>query len=191
MNLLAQILGVLVGTAASAVLFNVPRQALVWSALAGLVGWAVQTEAQALGLQGRAFGLRTHQGAAGALAGALAVSLAAEALARTRRMPALVFVVPGILPLVPGTRAYRAMLALLGDNTSVAIQEGAHALLAAGGIAVGILMGTALSRGWSGGSSNGEAPRRPRRRGTVPRTETPPRRAAVLPLWGRGPGRTR
>lgn len=181
MNPLAQILGVLVGTAASAVLFNVPRQALAWSALAGLVGWAVQTEAQALGLQA----------SAGALLGALAVSLAAEALARTRRMPALVFVVPGILPLVPGTRAYRAMLALLGDNTSMAIQEGAHALLAAGGIAVGILMGTALSRGWSGGSSNGEAPRRARRRGGPPRSEAAPRRAAVLPLWGRGPGRPR
>ena len=181
MSLLPAILGVLVGTAASAVLFNVPRSALLWSALAGLVGWAVQTEVHQLGFQA----------SAGATAGALAVSLAAEALARTRRMPALVFVVPGILPLVPGTRAYRAMLALLGDNPSVAIQEGAHALLAAGGIAVGILIGTALTRVWGAGSSNGSGSRRPRRRGAPARGEAPSRRAVVLPLWGRGRGRSR
>lgn len=178
MTVLLQILGVLVGTAASAVTFNVPRAALPWAALTGLMGWAVQTQAASMKFQVEA----------GALLGALTVSLAAEGLARARRMPALVFVVPGILPLVPGTRAYQAMLAVLREDHAQAAVEGVQALLAAGGIAIGILMATALTRGWGRSTSKAESPRQPRRR-PGPRSEPPPRRAVVLPLWGRGPGR--
>lgn len=169
MSLLLKALGVLVGTAASAVLFNVPRSALLWAALAGLMGWAVQIRV----------GLNGLPPAAGALLGALTVSLAGEALARARRMPALVFVVPGILPLVPGTRAFQAMLALLRQDHGLAAVEGAQALVAAGGIAVGLLMGTALTRAW--GRPKAQAPTRP----TSPQNQTKPsrQRAVVLPLW--------
>jgi uncharacterized membrane protein YjjB (DUF3815 family) len=169
MSLLLKALGVLVGTAASAVLFNVPRSALLWAALAGLMGWAVQVRV----------GLNGVSPAAGALLGALTVSLTGEALARARRMPALVFVVPGILPLVPGTRAFQAMLALLRQDHGLAALEGAQALVAAGGIAVGLLMGTALTRAWG----------RPTPQ-VLPLSSPPPERprkfrhrAVVLPLW--------
>ena len=171
MNLLLQAFGVLVGTAASAVLFNVPRHALLWSAVAGLMGWAVQTQVRLLEMPP----------AAGALLGALTVSLVGEGLARARRMPALVFVVPGILPLVPGTRAYHAMLALLKQNHALAAVEGAQALVAAGGIAVGLLMGTALTRTW------GRLPPALDQQDPTPAEPSPdgstrPRRAVVLPL---------
>jgi len=175
MNLLLQAFGVLVGTAASAVLFNVPRQALLWSAVAGLMGWAMQTQARLLDMPP----------AAGALLGAVTVSLAGEGLARARRMPALVFVVPGILPLVPGTRAYQAMLALLKQDHALAGAEGAQALVAAGGIAVGLLMGTALTRTW-GRVPQGQRPAPDQRDPSAdePRTDggRQPGRAVVLPL---------
>jgi len=169
MSLLLKAVGVLVGTAASAVLFNVPRSALVWAALAGLMGWAVQIRV----------GLNGLPPAVGALLGALTVSLAGEALARARRMPALVFVVPGILPLVPGTRAFQAMLALLRQDHGLAALEGAQALIAAGGIAVGLLMGTALTRAWGRPTTQ-----------ILPMPDPPPERrrkslnrAVVLPIW--------
>ncbi len=180
MNLLLQAFGVLVGTAASAVLFNVPRHVLLWSAVAGLTGWAIQTQARLLGLPP----------AAGALLGAVTVSLVGEGLARARRMPALVFVVPGILPLVPGTRAYHAMLALLKQNHALAAAEGAQALIAAGGIAVGLLMGTALTRTWGRAPQGRQAAHHgqggaPQRQGAAPEERGPsprPGGAVVLPL---------
>ena len=183
MSLLLKVLGVLLGTAASAVLFNVPRAALAWCSLAGLLAWAVQVQVGFLGMPPEA----------GALLGALTISLVGEALARARRMPALVFVVPGILPLVPGTRAYHAMLAVLQDNHSLAAQEGIQALISAGGIAVGLLMGTALTRAGGRASSLEPTPRKARRPagGRGAHGEPGPRRAVVLPLWGRGPGRQR
>lgn len=176
MSLVLQILGVLLGTGATAVLFHVPRNALFWAALAGLFGWAVQTLVSAAG----------WSPAGSALLGAVTVSLVAEALARTRRMPATVFVVPGILPLVPGTRAYQAMLAMLRDDHTAAATEGASALIAAGGIAVGILLGTALTRGWTGGPPSSGQVRRRRsrkpRRIPSPRPDLPTARAVLLPL---------
>ena len=168
MSLLLKALGVLVGTAGNAILFNVPRSALLWSALAGLMGWAVQVRV----------GLTGISPAAGALLGALTVSLTGEALARARRMPALVFVVPGILPLVPGTRAFQAMLALLRQQHTQAAIDGAQALVAAGGIAVGLLMGTALTRAWGRPSPKAPTP-------SSPPSDHPEEhhRAEVLPLW--------
>jgi len=148
MSLLLKALGVLVGTAASAVLFNVPRSALLWAALAGLMGWAVQVRV----------GLNGVPPAAGALLGALTVSLTGEALARARRMPALVFVVPGILPLVPGTRAFQAMLALLRQDHGLAALEATQALVAAGGIAVGLLIGDRLDPSLGAPHRPGPAP---------------------------------
>lgn len=177
MSLLVQILGVVLGTGATAVLFNVPKNALVWSALAGLMGWGVQTVATTA----------AWDPAAGAMLGAVTVSLVAEGLARTRRMPSTVFVVPGVLPLVPGTRVYQAMLAMLSDDHGAAATEGANALIAAGGIAVGIMLGTALTRTWTGGPPASGQAQRPRsrkpRRIPTPRPDLPVGRAVDVPLW--------
>jgi len=183
MNLFLQAFGVLVGTAGSAVLFNVPRHVLLWSAVAGLTGWAVQTQARLLDMPPTA----------GALLGAVTVSLVGEALARARRMPALVFVVPGILPLVPGTRAYHAMLALLKQNHSLAAAEGSQALIAAGGIAVGLLMGTALTRTWGRPAQGRGAAPEPSPSGPAPQESGPSPKAGgavVLPLNRRPSRRT-
>lgn len=179
MTVLAQILGVLLGTGATAVTFHVPRSAVAWCALAGLAGWAVQTLALQAG----------WDPVAGAMLGGVAVSLVAEGLARARRMPSTVFVVPGILPLVPGTRVYQAMLAMLRDDQAAAAGQVAQAMIAAGGIAVGLLLGTALTRSWTGSPPADGPTRRLRARRTrripSPRPDPPARRAVLVPLWPR------
>jgi uncharacterized membrane protein YjjP (DUF1212 family) len=78
------------------------------------------------------------------LIGAFAVTVTANTLARAYDQPAAVVVVPGILLLVPGSIGFRAVRALLEQDT-VAGVEGAFAMvLAAATIVAGTLAGSAL-----------------------------------------------
>lgn len=138
MSLLLQIIGVIIGVGASAVTFRIPYAAIMGSAMAGLIGWEVS---QALSIYG-------VQSLYCATLGALCISLTAELLARAKRMPAIVFVVTGILPLVPGTKTYKAMLCLVQGAHEQAAVHSMDALLVAGGIAIGMLMGSAIDRAW-------------------------------------------
>ncbi|HXE73132.1 MAG TPA: threonine/serine exporter family protein, partial [Candidatus Nitrosotenuis sp.] len=67
-------------------------------------------------------------------------------LARLQRLPSTVYTVPGILPLVPGSRAYQATVALLAGDSAAAGGQAQAAFLAAGGIAAGVLLASALPR---------------------------------------------
>jgi len=87
-----------------AILFNVPRRALPVCMLAGALGHATRT------------GLMT-QGIAvevAVLAGAVIVGLLGEFFQRRMKIPRIVFTVPGVIPMVPGSLAFGAMESLLG-----------------------------------------------------------------------------
>ena len=77
-------------------------------------------------------------------AGAIAVSVFSEIMARILKMPATVFSVPGIFPLVPGIAAYETIQFLLSDKLQEAGGKMVETLAAAGAIAFGILLVTAL-----------------------------------------------
>lgn len=69
------------------------------------------------------------------------VGVAAVVLGDRMRAPTLVFVMGGVVPLVPGSRIYRGLLAL-GD----AVPDGALELFSAGEIAIGIAAGAVLGQ---------------------------------------------
>lgn len=138
MTLFLQVVGVLVGVGASAVTFRIPQSGIIWAGLTGLIGWEVYT----------AFAIFGFQPIACTLLGAFTIAITSELLARSLKMPSTVFVAPGILPLVPGMRTYDAMLALVTENHELATLNSLQALLAAGGIAVGLLMGSAVAKAW-------------------------------------------
>ena len=56
------------------------------------------------------------------------------------------FVIPGIIPLVPGLGMYNTMLYLVQSNFELAISKGANVLFVGGAISLGILVVTSLSR---------------------------------------------
>lgn len=82
-----------------AILFNVPRRVLLWCAIGGAAGHVARTLLQ---MQGADVVPAT-------LAGATAVGFFGYLLSRRWRMPMQVFTVPGVIPLVPGSFAFRAM----------------------------------------------------------------------------------
>jgi uncharacterized membrane protein YjjB (DUF3815 family) len=105
-----------------AILFNVPRQTLPACALLGAVGHGLRAALMAL------FGMPIE---AATLLAAITAGFLGELLARHYHMPRLVFVVPGVIPMVPGVFAYRTMLGIfevtgLADLSAI---EGAEVLL--------------------------------------------------------------
>lgn len=132
MNIL---LGTLVGGFATAILFNVPRRVLWLTPLAGLAGYLALDAVD------------DHLSGPGALfVAAFAVAMAAEMLARMTAVPALVFSVNGILPLVPGAVAYRGMSANVRGDYAASAELLSQAVFSAGAISTGLLLATAIWR---------------------------------------------
>lgn len=81
---------------------------------------------------------RDLPGVVAAAAGAMVVGISAEILARIQKEPATVYIVAGIIPLVPGVLAYNAMLGFLESQYSRGLALGFEAFLIAAYIAAGL-----------------------------------------------------
>ena len=126
--MLIELIVAFIATLAFAVVFNVPVRYLLPGALAGTIGWLIF---RSLGGTNTAIFLAS-----------LGIGLLAEGGARMFRVPVLIIVVPGIIPLVPGVGAYSTMLALIKGDFIGALTKGTETLFAAGAIAVGVALVT-------------------------------------------------
>lgn len=80
-----------------------------------------------------------------AILAAIIVTVVARILAVALQMPATIFLVSGILPLVPGSSIYYTMYYLITDHQWELFKEkGIEALGLAGGIALGIILGSEI-----------------------------------------------
>lgn len=101
-----------------AMLFNVPRRALMYCVIAGAVGHAIRT----FTMQEFAFSIT-----AGTVVGSASVGFLAKLFARHLSVPSLVFGISGAIPMVPGVFAYQTMLNLL--QLPIATEANALSLL--------------------------------------------------------------
>lgn len=119
-----------------AVLFNIPRRQLVYAGLSGMLGWLVYTLALS----------QSQNPILANFFGGLAAGLSGEIFARMRKQPATLFVVPGIIPLVPGYGLYYTMSAIIVKDYQTAVSVGFEASLIAIAIASAIIISTTLGR---------------------------------------------
>ena len=77
---------------------------------------------------------------------AAAVSVYSEIMARVRKCPVTIFIICGILPLVPGGGMYYTMLASVEGNVTKSLNTGLSTLTIAGAIAVGVILVSSLTR---------------------------------------------
>lgn len=101
------------------ILFRVPRRAVLYSALLGAAGYAVYD------LTSPAF----HSAVAGYFLGTLLMAVCSEILARIMKMPATIFMIPAIIPLVPGIGLYNTMQYLVQQRNDLAAGIGTTTLL--------------------------------------------------------------
>ncbi len=74
------------------------------------------------------------------------VGLMSDIASRLLKDAATIFIIPGILCLVPGSGMYNTMLALVNGNLSQAAATGSRTLMLAGSIALGLLVISAAIR---------------------------------------------
>lgn len=123
-------------TASFAYFFYINKYDIFWTSLFGAAGWLMYI------IIGQDFASPT----AGYMAGALCVGLLSEFFAVLFKKPATVFIVPGIIPLVPGGGMYETMLMCVLGKMDEAAVTGFRTLSAAAAIAVGIALASSLAR---------------------------------------------
>ena len=124
------ILATLISSAGFALYFGVKRHEYLWALLSSVICCAGYEIAYLLGC-----GMFMS-----AFIGAGLSAAYSDIMAHKLKVPATLMIIIGILPLVPGSKLYYAMLAVVQNRNATA------ALLLAAGIAVGIITVTAISR---------------------------------------------
>jgi uncharacterized membrane protein YjjB (DUF3815 family) len=80
------------------------------------------------------------------LLGSLTLGLLSHIMSRIFKAPVVIFMIPGIIPLVPGSIAYRATQQLVTLQFTDATNTFIRAILVAGAIALGLLISDQLSK---------------------------------------------
>ncbi len=119
-----------------AVLCNIRGKRLAVAALCGALSWAVYL------ISGGWF----SSGAIRSLAAIVATSICAEVMARVSKTPVLTYLVPGLIPLVPGTGMYDTMERMLRGDISGAVSVGLNTLGVAAALGLGIVMVSSFFR---------------------------------------------
>ncbi|NLL43798.1 MAG: threonine/serine exporter [Firmicutes bacterium] len=127
-----------VGAITFAYIYRVPAKQRIFAGLVGAVGYTMfLLTPQSWGEIGTVF------------MGAMAAAICSEILARRRRQPVLVFLIPGVIPLVPGGQAYLTMLGFLQKEYAEAFVSLVSTVLAAGAVAAGIIVASSIFRIYS------------------------------------------
>ena len=123
-------------TSGFAVAFDVPRRALLASALTGMLAFGAREGAARLGFPPEA----------AIFAAGVAVEIQAELWARILKHPTSIFTIPGFIPLVPGTLAFRTVLDFVNGDYVAGTADFARTAILTFALAAGIGTVTALAR---------------------------------------------
>ncbi|TWI53212.1 threonine/serine exporter family protein [Halalkalibacter nanhaiisediminis] len=121
-------------TVAFGVIFNVPKRVVWIGGVIGALAWFIYSTLPE-------FGVTVVFATAVA---SLVSATSSHLLARKYRVPVTIFSIPGIIPLVPGSRAYFTMLAFVDGDYILGLQLGIETMLQAGAIAAGLVFALSI-----------------------------------------------
>ena len=136
MNPFVQILMGGLGTLGFNLLFNLRGKKLLLATLGGVISWAVFLALEPL-IPGEA--MRYFIATA-------VVTVYGEVLARVEKTPTTTFLVPSVIPLIPGSALYHTMNYALNKQWAAFAQQAFYTLQLALSLAVGIIAVTTLTR---------------------------------------------
>lgn len=125
-----------ISTIGFAVLFNIPKKAILKASFAGGIGWI-------------AYAYSNNYFKSPIIAsfiGACIVAIISEIFARKFKETVTVFVIPGIIPLVPGAGMYYTMLSVVEKDFYKFASTGSETIFVAGSIAVALLIISSITR---------------------------------------------
>lgn len=138
LDMLVQFLAAMVATIAFSLLFGVPRHYYPLGGFIGAAGWVVY-----LLLDRNGFGATTS-----VLFATMLIMLLSRFFAVRCRCPVTVFLIAGIIPLVPGAGIYWSTYYLVTNQISLAAQSGFSALKTAVAIVLGIVIVFEFPQKW-------------------------------------------
>lgn len=125
-----------ISTIAFAWYYNAPKKTFIGSFLAGAIGWFLF----------KGFQINFESRIIPAIIAGIAIGIIGEIFSKIAKEPVTVFIIPGILPLVPGAGMYRTMYNLVKENYAASLSYGRESLLIAGSISFGLLIATVFSK---------------------------------------------
>ena len=129
MNFLMVIVAVFVGTVAFSMLYGVPRSCYLSCAVTGCICWLTYS----LLLSGCGTTLSCFFAT-------FVVTVLARVLAVHKKCPVLVFMIPGIFPMIPGAGIYWTAYYLVMDQVGAALSTGYAAVKCASALVLGIVL---------------------------------------------------
>ena len=119
-----------------AVFLNSPKKTLYISGSIGMISWTIYVILMRVG-----FDMMVCNFIAAAIA-----SLLCEILARKIKKPTILFLVPGIITLIPGLGLYNTMSYVIAGDFQQSFTTGANVIFASGAIALGVIVVSSLFR---------------------------------------------
>lgn len=129
-----------ISTIAYGMMSNAPIRTLFAGGIVGMIGWGIS----------KFFPAQGSEAMFSTFAAAAFVSISSQLLSIRLKVPSTIFSIAGIIPLVPGSTAYKAMLALVGNRFLEGITLGTKTMMVAGSIAAGLIFGLSIFTVWKG-----------------------------------------
>lgn len=123
-------------TVGFSILFHVPKKHIATAGFVGALGWLTYTY----------FIVSGSGSVLACFAGTCIVAIISDVFSRAFKDAATIFIIPGILPLVPGANMYYTMLAILEGNVTETASIGTETILMAGSIAVALLVVASVTK---------------------------------------------
>ena len=126
----------MIGTLGFAVLFNIKRGKLVMVAVGGFLSWAIYLLVEML------FGSEML----GYFVSAAVMSVYSEIMARVLKTPTTTFIIPTLVPLIPGGSLYKTMRFAFSGSLSSFSETGLYTVELAAALALGIIVSSAVTK---------------------------------------------
>lgn len=135
MEIIKQMIFAFLSTVGFSILFTTPKDSIKKAGLVGSIGWGIHYVSSTV----------LNNKVISTLLASISIGIMGELFARHNKKPATVFIIPGIIPLVPGAGMYYTMLELVNKNYYKAIDIGTETLFVAASISIGLIISTILS----------------------------------------------
>lgn len=127
--MIIQVISAFFATYLFSIIFNISKRQLLYCGICGAVGWCIYLVS-----------LPLNSVVLSTFLGALAVRILAQIFAVIRKTPVTVFLIAGIIPLVPGAVLYQAIYYIAQGEYDNVTLYGLQSLKLAGAIAVAMVL---------------------------------------------------